>query len=145
MTNDTYPPLPDYDECLQGKEISGGVYERGFRADQMHAYLAADRAERGEVVAWMYVARAGDMNPMLSRVRLTNEWATGDAWIERPLYSAPPSHAGDEALLRQCLEALDYAADVINNGCRSTDAAMEAVSGANLAIAALRERLAKEG
>lgn len=31
------PPLPDFDEDLQGKEIAPGVYERGYTTEQVEA------------------------------------------------------------------------------------------------------------
>lgn len=35
MSKITLPPLPDYDEDLQGKEIAPGVYQRGYTDAQM--------------------------------------------------------------------------------------------------------------
>lgn len=92
MTNDTYPPLPEPAAKNSYRKLDY------FTADQMHAYLAADRAERGEVVAWVLISSAY----YCIECKGGEVYLNGVICSAGPYAAAPPSHAGDEALLRQC-------------------------------------------
>lgn len=115
------------------------------QSDRDIEYVRADRALRastagGEVAGWISSHELSQLKR--GYPQLISMVESGKKNL--PLYSAPPSHAGDEALLRQCLEALESC----DEGDTSTGHVIHMsydVPAVHNAIAALRERLAKEG
>lgn len=159
MTNDTYPPR-EAKKLIPGSELHLTMLMASdslnlvvgedraallrFAQRVWDAAIAADRAERGEVVAWQW-RRKG--NPWtLEKTFNTEVFATTDDSEVRPLYSAPPSHAGDEALLRRAAELLEhYRSWIMANVMSAQIEEHPYVPEIEETAAALRERLGKEG
>ncbi|MBN9410877.1 MAG: hypothetical protein J0H69_17165 [Burkholderiales bacterium] len=157
MTNDTYPPR-EAKKLIPGGELHLTMLMASdslnlvvgedraallrFAQRVWDAAIAADRAERGEVVAgWKligYTCEAGDCG----RIHETAQPGYSDPVYVRTT-ATPPSHAGDEVLLRRALEAVDLMTLLYEGDLRELDA--DKAEDTRDTLAALRERLAKEG